>query len=105
MTIQALKAVLDRTGVPFAYRKWERGEAPKLPYGVYYAGPSNPFAADGVVYYSSQRYTLEVYSRDKDPELEARVEAALTQAEIFFEKDEEYLESEHMNEIIYEIEV
>lgn len=105
MTIQKLKTVLDRTGVPFAYRKWEEGEVPPLPYGVYYAGPNNPFAADGVAYFSSQQYTLELYSRDKDPELEARVEAALTEAEIFFEKDEEYLSSEHMNEIIYEIEV
>lgn len=105
MTIQELKTILDRTGVSFAYRKWKAGEVPLLPYGVYYAGPNSPFAADGVVYFSSQQYSLELYSRDKDPELEARVEAVLTEAGIFFEKDEEYLENEHMNEIIYEIEV
>ena len=43
MTLQQLKAVLDGTGLPWAYRQWEEGEAPALPYGVFYAGRSNPF--------------------------------------------------------------
>ena len=105
MTLQQLKAVLDGTGLPWAYRQWEEGEAPALPYGVFYAGRSNPFEADGVVYSSSQRYTLELYSRDKDPESEAVVEGALTTAGIFYTKDEAYISSERMNEVIYEIEV
>ena len=105
MTLQQLKAVLDSTGLPWAYRQWEEREAPPLPYGVYYAGRSNPFGADGIVYASGQRYTLELYSRDKDLESEAVVEAALTGAGIFFSKDEAYISSERMNEVIYEIEV
>ena len=60
MTLQQLKTVLDETGLPWAYRQWEEGEAPPLPYGVFYAGRSNPFGADGVVYSASQRYTLEL---------------------------------------------
>ena len=105
MPLEALKGVLDGTGLPWAYRQWEEGEAPPLPYGVFYAGRNNPFGADGIVYSSSQRYTLELYSRDKDPKSEMAVEAALTAAEIFFSKDETYIPSEHMNEVIYEIEV
>lgn len=105
MALKTLKAVLDGSGLLWAYRQWEEGEAPPLPYGVYYAGRSNPFGADGIVYSSSQRYTLELYSRDKDPESEAAVEAALTAAGIFFSKDEAHIPSEHMNEVIYEIEV
>ena len=105
MTLQQLKTVLDETGLPWAYRQWEEGEAPPLPYGVFYAGRSNPFGAAGVVYSASQQYTLELYSRDKDPASETAVETALTAAGIFFAKDEAYITSERMNEVIYEIEV
>ena len=68
-------------------------------------GAAIPLGRMGVVYASGQRYTLELYSRDKDPESEAVVEAALTGAGIFFSKDEAYISSERMNEVIYEIEV
>ena len=105
MTRRQLKTVLDGTGLPWAYRQWEEGEAPALPYGVFYAGRNNPFGADGVVYSASQRYTLELYSRDKDPASEDAVETALTAAGIFYTKDEAYITSERMNEVIYEIEV
>lgn len=105
MTLQELKSVLDGTGLPWAYRQWEEGEAPALPYGVFYAGRSNPFGADGIVYSSSQKYTLELYSRVKDPKSEATIETSLTAVGIFYSKDETYISSERMNEVIYEIEV
>lgn len=105
MTPQQVRAIIERAGLPVAYRAWRENSAPGLPYCVYYAGRANNFAADGVVYHTAQRYTIELYTEDKDPATEEKLEAVLTGAGIFWTKDETYIESERMNEIIYEIEV
>lgn len=104
-TPQDIRGILQSTGIPFAYRLWEEGKAPPLPYGLYYAGRANNFAADGKVHFTAQRYTIELYTEKKEPDTEALLENALNSAEIFWTKDEAYIESERMNEIIYEIEV
>lgn len=105
MRPQDVRDIIAGTGLPVAYRVWEEGSAPALPYCVYYAGAADNFAADGVVYHTAQQYTVELYTVDKDPEVEAKIEAALTAAGIFWLKDETYIPTERMNEIIYEIEV
>ena len=105
MNAKEIRAVITGAGLPVAYRAWRENSAPDLPYCVYYAGRANNFAADGVVYHTAQRYTIELYTEEKDPETEAKLEAALTGAGIFCTKEETYIESERMNEIIYEIEV
>ena len=105
MTLSEVDVLLKTTGLPVTYRAWPENEAPPLPFVCYVEAGSNNFAADGVVYHTAQRYTIELYTEEKDPETEAKLEAALTGAGIFWTKDETYIESERMNEIIYEIEV
>ena len=100
-----VRAIIEAAGLLCAYRQWEEGQAPPLPYCVYYAGRANNFAADGLVWFTAQRYTVELYTEDKDPAVEAVLEVALTAAGIFWTKDEVYINSERMNEIIYEFEV
>lgn len=104
-TTKEVKKIIEAPDFPVAYRAWREGEAPPLPYGVYYAGRANNFGADGKVYYTAQRYTIEMYTEEKDPAVEKALEERLDAAGIFWTKDETYIESEHMNEIIYEIEV
>lgn len=103
MTIQELKIVLDSTGIPFAYNYWE--DAPKLPYGVFVALENSEFYADGEIYYSFGRYRIEVYTKRKAPPTEAKVEAALAQNQINYQKYENYITSEKLYQISYEIEV
>lgn len=102
---QEIKKIIEGTGLPVAYLEWKEGQAPALPYVLYYAGQANNFAADGVVFFTAQGYTIELYTEDKDPATEARLEAALNEARIYWTKDEAYIQDERMNEIIYEIEV
>lgn len=102
---QDIRSIIEAAGLPCAYRTWEEGQAPPLPYCVYYAGRADNFAADGLVWFTAQRYTVELYTEDKDPATEAALEAALTAAGIFWTRDEAYIDSERMNEIIYEFEV
>lgn len=67
---------------------------------------TNPFAADGIVYAKKTLYALELYTAEKDPDVEAALEKALTAAGIFYSKsDETYIDEEQMFYVIYEIEV
>lgn len=78
-----------------------------MPYGVYYSEGTDNFAADGIAYATATRYTLELYTDEKSPETEKRLEAALTCAGIFWNKTsaEAWLDSEQMMLVPYEIEV
>lgn len=103
MTLEELKAALDKSGIPFAYHHWETEHRP--PYGVYLYVYDTQFYADGVLYFSTGHYQVELYTRKKDLMAEAAVESALKVTGVTFEKSEHYLDSEKLYEILYEIEV
>ena len=62
------------------------------------------FSADGKVYFKSNKVDIELYTDEKDFELEERVEAALDAADLFWQKSEQYIKSENMYEVLYEVE-
>lgn len=103
MTLEALKAALDASGLPFAYHHWETEKNP--PYGVYLYVYDTQFFADGELYFSTGHYQVELYTQRKDPSAEGKVEAALTAVGLGFGKSEHYLDSEKLYKILYEIEV
>ena len=55
------------------------------------------------MYYGAGRYQVELYTCLKAPAEEGKVEAALSG--LCWEKSEEYIESEQIYQITYEIEV
>ena len=103
MSHEELLQILAPVGIPWAYHHWENPPAP--PYGVYMDGPYDPFNADNINYFNSRQVRLEVYSLVRDAALDERVQAALTAADVCYEADFEYLESESLYESIFEIEV
>lgn len=103
MSLEEIKALLETTGLPVAYRAFPVGKAPPLPFICYLFSYTNNFDADDQVYQVINRITIELYTEEKDPETEALVETAL--AGLCWEKSEEYLDDERCYEIIYEIEV
>ena len=105
MTLDELNTLLASTGMPVAYYAFPVGDAPPLPWICYVVTGSSNFIADGRVYQKSNAIDVELYCNEKDPALEARVEAVLADACIPWEKTEQYLDSEKCWEIIYEIEV
>ena len=52
-----------------------------------------------------RNFNIELYVRQRDPNLESRLEAILTDAEIFWDKVASYIDSERFYQISYEIEV
>lgn len=109
MTLEDIYTVLIGTGLPVVYRAWPTDPArnlpPPLPWICYMETPKRPFVADGVAYYSSLSISVELYTKNKDPQSERAVEQALTTAGVCYVKDETYLDSESCYEITYEIEV
>lgn len=103
MTLTELTDLLKSTGIPVTYYAWPENQAPQLPFICYLTPGSNNFAADGLVYYPVTQVNVELYTKIKSPETEAKVEEAL--ASIFWDKSETYIDSEKCYQIVYEIEV
>ena len=108
MTLTEIKTLLE--GIEgfsdkVTYYAWPVGEAPSLPFLCYVETGADNFGADNKVYYSARRIDVELYTQNKSSNDEALVDAALTNAEIFWSKDEEFLDDEKCWMITYEIEV
>lgn len=90
---------------PTAYWSFPEGKAPPMPYITYFESASDNFGADNKVYHHRKRISIELYTRTKDPDAEAQVEAALDQSFIYWEKTETHLDDEEAYEVIYDVEV
>lgn len=105
MTLPELKTLIDTLGLPVTYHHWPVGEAPILPYVVYYADEDIGFLADDTVYSEGYAVTIEVYSKLKDLELEAKVKKLLNDNKIPYRPYEDFLDSEDMYLKAYEINI
>ena len=101
--LNEIKEILKKSGLPVVYHSFPENEAPPLPYICYLIPGSNNFAADGQVYFKVDRVQVELYTQLKQPEVEEKVEEALSS--FYWEKTEEYIDSEKCYQIIYELEV
>lgn len=101
MDLKTIKELLEQVGIPVAYRAFRKKQAP--PFICYLVAYNNNFAADGKTYYPIKHMQIELYTEMKDEELEKRVEETLSS--FFWEKSEEFIETENLYQIIYEIEV
>lgn len=103
MTERELYEQLTTSGLPVAYRAFDESNAPEMPFLVYFFDRSNNFAADGLVHQKIDHYQVQLFTRKKDPQTEARVEAAL--GFTFWEKEEYEEDDEVCTRIVYEVEV
>ncbi len=105
MRHEEVLAMVAELELPYAYHHFAEGEAPEPPFVVFLYPSADNFAADGVVYFSSNVLHIEVYTDKKNPTLEEQVEAVLTKHGIFYSKSEVWIESERLYEVLYEMEV
>ena len=90
---------------PSAYDHFAEGESPEPPFITYLLPGSDNFAADGKVYFRVTEVHIELYTDEKNPEVEAQVEAVLDEHGIFYDKTEVWIESEKLYEVLYSFEV
>lgn len=104
MTIEELAAMLQKTGIPFAYDHFAEGESPEPPFICYLLPGSNNFAADGKVYFRINQVRIELYTDSKDLAVERKVEMVLDESGIFYNKSEVWIQSEKLYEVLYSFE-
>ena len=105
MTHEDVMQMLAETEIPFAYDHFAEVESPDLPFICFLFPGSDNFAADNVVYMEFSNLSIELYTDEKDPELEDRVEAVLNANELFWNKSEVWIESEKLYEVLYQMTV
>lgn len=104
MNLETLGAYLEIV-YPTTYWSWPEGEAPAMPYLVYFEEGTNNFGADNKVFHFARRIYVELLTEKKDPAAEANVEALLDGLDIFWTKEETHLDDEDAFEVIYSMEV
>lgn len=102
MTYQDVLGMLDETGLPSAYHHFAEGESPDPPFLVFLFPESDNFGADNRAYQKIDVLNIELYTDRKDPEIEADVEAVLSNHDLFYNKSEVWIESEKMYEVLYQ---
>lgn len=105
MTFTEIAEMIEDIGLPFVYYSWPENEAPALPYIVYYYPSTENFPADNKVYKVTQTLNIELYTQTKDFSIEAAVETVLDSYGFVWDKTETYIDTEHMFEVLYELEV
>lgn len=105
MTYKEIATLVDGIGYPYAYYQFEKETAKDPPFICFFYPENNDFLADNTNYAHITELTIELYTDNKDFTAEAAVEAALEAAEIVYEKDETYIDSERMYMVTYSTEV
>lgn len=103
MTLSEVNTLLKRAEIPLAYRAFEAGKAPPLPFVCWYSDGDDNFSADGKVYYNAHAITIELYSRFVDEASERKIEDVLS--EFFYQKNRSYIDDENCYVTYYELEV
>ena len=96
-----LFTLLKSTGLPVAYHHFTSPPSP--PYIVYLFAYSSNFGADNKVHSQADNYQVELYTKTKDPAVEALIEGLFDANDIYWEKTETFIESEGLYQVLYEI--
>ena len=105
MTYEEIAEMMQEIGLPFAYHHFAEGESPSPPFLLFLSPGEHTFGADDLMYISFKKLDIELYTDEKSPETEERVEEILHQHNIHFAKTELWIESERLYEVLYETEV
>lgn len=105
MNYEEINEMMLEMGLPFAYHHFAEGESPKPPFLIFLSPGEHTFSADNLMYHSFKRLDIELYTDEKSPETEQKVEEILLRRNIYYIKTETWIASEEMYEVLYETEV
>lgn len=105
MTYKEVADVIRSIGLPFAYYQFPEGTGQAPPFVVYFYSESDDVFADGLNYQKKTVLNIELYTSEKDFELEAVVEKILNDNGLTYYREENYIDSEKLYQIAYEMEV
>lgn len=105
MTYEEISEMMQEIGLPYAYHHFAEGESPNPPFTLFLSPGENTFGADNFMYFSFKQLNIELYTDEKSPETEERVEEVLLQHNLYYTKTETWIESEKLYEVLYQMEV
>jgi len=106
MTYKEVNTMIASIGLPYAYNEFADGTGIAPPFICFlYGGNSDDLIADNFNYQVIRPLNIELYTDNKDFELEAAVESVLSTNKLPFMRQETYLDSEHMYMVTYDTEV
>lgn len=105
MTYQEINNLIASIGIPYAYYQFPEGTEIAPPFICFYYDEQRGFAADNINYAKPVGLVIELYTKVKDFQLEARIEEALNNNEIVYARLESYIDSEKLFMQTYESEV
>ena len=105
MTYEEINEIMQEIGLSFAYHHFAEGESPEPPFTLFLSPSENTFGADNLMYVSFRWLHIELYTDEKSPDAEERVEEVLLRYNIYYTKTEVWIESEKLYEVLYTMEV
>lgn len=96
MNLMEFKGELEKLDMPIQYQSFALGQAPELPYLIFYEDDSDNLFADNVNYFNNLNLTCELYSDEKDLELETKIQKLFYDNEIEYNSTETFIDSENM---------
>lgn len=105
MTTNEVAAMVAEIGVPYAYYQFPEGTGQETPFICFFYSFNNDVKADNSNYQKIEHLIIELYTDNKDFDLERRAESVLASHGMVYSRDEEWIESERMLEVIFETDV
>lgn len=99
-----LYELLKELKIPIAYHHFGKSTSP--PFITYYRANSQNFVADDSVYKKIDVFRIELYTKQKDIAKEIELENLLDRSGNIYEViSENYIESEKIYQVIYELDI
>ena len=105
MNLMEFKSELEKLGIPVQYRAFQVGQAPQLPYLIFYENDSDNIFADNHNYYDVLNVACELYTDEKDIELETKLHKLFYDNEIEYNSTETFIDSENMYLKAYDVQI
>ena len=105
MTFQEVNNMVESIGLPYAYFQFpeKTGQAP--PFICFFYTNSDDLFADNSNYQDIRRLNIELYTSTKDFALEKTIENTLKLNGFSYYREENFIETEKIWQIAYEMEV
>ena len=108
MTYEQIDDMIGSVGLPYAYDHFDKDDVNRPagpPFIAFLYPQNNDPAFDDRNYVQIEQLQIELYTDNKDFGLEATVESTLSSYGMVWTRDEEWIESERMLEVVYEMDV
>jgi hypothetical protein len=105
MTYKEISQMIAGAGLPYAYYQFPEDTPQAPPFICFFFSQTDDVFADDTNYQRIVQLNIELYTNVKDFDLEASLEEILQNNNLTYYKEENYIDSEKLYQIAYEMEV